>query len=119
MLAEALAKAREVEPLVLTSEDQHYLAGLGWIYGMTGRRDDALRVLSRLQGLASSRWVDPTFVAWIHMGLGDRDSTFHWLREAYNQRASSLVLLPEHPMADAIRSDPRMRQLLSDMGFEK
>ena len=53
------------------------------------------------------------------MGLGDMESTLQWLREAYNQRSSSLVLVSDHPMADAIRADPRMRQLLSDMGIEK
>ena len=54
----------------------------------------------------------------VHKGLGDRDKAFHWLREAYKKRATGLVFLPEHPMADGIRSDPRMRQLLSDMGIE-
>ena len=119
MLDEGLAEARKIEARVLESEEQHYLGGLGWMYGMTGQRDDALRVLSHLQGLGSSRWLDPTFSAWIYMGLGDRDKAFHWLREAYKQRATGLVFLPEHPMVDPIRSDPRMRQLLSDMGIEK
>ena len=119
MLDEGLAEARKIEARVLESEEQHYLGGLGWMYGMTGQRDDTLRVLSHLQGLGSSRWLDPTFNAWIYMGLGDSDNAFHWLREAYKQRATGLVFLPEHPMVDPIRSDPRMKQLLSDMGIEK
>jgi tetratricopeptide (TPR) repeat protein len=118
MYAEAFAKAKEVEAIAPESEDQGFLGVLGWIYGAVGQRDDALRILQQLQGLAPRRWLDPFFVAVIHTGLEDKDNAFQWLRKAYEERSPSLVLFINHPMADNIRSDPRFGKLMKDMGFE-
>ena len=70
MHAEALRKAGEAEALVVATEDQTFLAGLGWVHGTAGQRHEALRILGRQQQLSARRWVDPIFLAWIHITPG-------------------------------------------------
>jgi len=112
---EALAKCAAVEALDPRSEDQNLLGLLGWVYGAAGQPEQAAATLERMKGPSPDRWVDPLFLAWIHIGLGDRDAAFQWLREAYQQRSSALVVMDMHPLADSVRSDPRFAQLLEDI----
>ncbi len=119
MHAEALRKADQAEALAEATDDQTFLAGLGWVYGTAGQRPEALRILGRQQQLSARRWVDPIFLAWIYVGLQDYDNAFKFVRQAYEQRTTSMVFMGTHPMLDGLRSDPRYGKLMKDMGFEK
>lgn len=53
----------------------------------------------------------------IYVGLGEKDEAFAWFEKAYEERASWLVWFKTDPMLDALRSDPRYRDLLRRIGF--
>jgi adenylate cyclase len=48
----------------------------------------------------------------IYPALGETDAAFEWLRAAYRERFSLLVLLELDPRFDNLRTDPRFTSLL-------
>jgi tetratricopeptide (TPR) repeat protein len=112
MCAEAVAQCKD---LSLTPEKVLAIANLGWVFGVCGRRDDALKYLALLDEDASQRRIDPTIRALISTGLGDKERAFGYLNEAYEQRSSWLHCLKSLPTFDELRSDPRRQSLLDRM----
>jgi eukaryotic-like serine/threonine-protein kinase len=94
-----------------------YLAALGHAYGVAGHRDKALEVLADLQTRAKSRYTSALDIATVYLGLSDTDATFEWLERAFQTRASALVYLAVDPRYDAVREDPRFRDLVRRIGL--
>jgi hypothetical protein len=83
---------------------------------VAGRRDEALKILNQLQERADrGEYVTPFGIAWIQIGLGDKDQAFACLDKAYNDRSSGMIYLKVDPMFDPLRSDPRFTNLLRRM----
>jgi serine/threonine-protein kinase len=107
-------------PLLLTS--------LASAYARAGRRDDANRVLQRLEELwerqgiapawhaAGSPYVCPYEVAGVYAQLGDKDRALKWLDKAYRNR-SCLYWLRQDPRFESLHSDPRFQELLARINF--
>ena len=106
-----LQKARQLD------ETPIMLALLGHVYAVSGKRDEARKILSKLTELSKDTYVDPYFMAEIHTALGERDQAFTDLENAYNQRSSWMVWLKVEPKFDSLRSDPRFQELLGRVGF--
>ncbi len=66
---------------------------LGLIYGVVGRRAEALEELRNLERLAKDRYMPPTAFALIHAGLGNMDEAFQWMDRAIKERDCLVVLL--------------------------
>jgi tetratricopeptide (TPR) repeat protein len=91
---------------------------LGYTYAVQGKRDAALLQLNRLIELSEEKVIDPCFVAWIYMGLGDSEKAFEWLDRAYEERSNWLLMLYNDRLFDPLRSDKRFNDLLKKIGFE-
>jgi serine/threonine protein kinase len=75
---------REYETLspqeyAVSPENQVVASGLGWVYGLAGKRNDALRILQKFNELSSRSYVDFYPVGAIYAGLGDKDRAFESL----------------------------------------
>jgi hypothetical protein len=57
-------------------------------------------------------------LAIIATALGDKDTAFHWLQIARDERSGSLILMKITPYWDPLRSDPRFVSLLHDVGLD-
>ena len=89
------------------------LTGLGYGYGVTGRRKDAEKVLEELNELSKHKYVSPVWRAKIYAGLGEKDKALEWLERAYEDRSIvSVGFIKTNPMLDPLRSDPRFADLL-------
>lgn len=109
---------REFQSAVDLSGGAAFALGLlGHCQALAGEKNQALRLLEKLHHLSQERYVSPDFMAWIHLGLGDLDETFRYLREAYEKRSNWLVWLGPDPRYDVLRPDPRFQQLLNDVGL--
>jgi TolB-like protein/DNA-binding winged helix-turn-helix (wHTH) protein/Flp pilus assembly protein TadD len=90
---------------------------LGYLYAVTGRRKDALKVLDNLQRSAAKAYVDPYVIAIVYTGLGDRDKAFESLEKAYSERSTFLNHLQVENFFDPLRSDPRFADLSRRIGL--
>jgi tetratricopeptide (TPR) repeat protein len=99
------------------AENQFVLGFLGWVYAVSGRRTDALKIARQLKELSLHGYVDLYQLAVIYAGLGDKDETFRLLEKAYEQRAASIPYLAVDPALDDIRSDSRYADLLRRVGL--
>src|SRR5260370_36997722 len=86
-----LQKARQLD------ETPIMLALLGHVYAVSGKRDEARKILSKLTELSKDTYVDPYFMAEIHTALGERDQTFTYLENASNHRWSWIEWLISYP----------------------
>jgi TolB-like protein/DNA-binding winged helix-turn-helix (wHTH) protein/Flp pilus assembly protein TadD len=90
---------------------------LGFTYGLAGRKSDATKVLDELLELNNRRYVTPAAIAWVYIGLGEKERAFVWLEKAYLERSNFIAYLSVVPLADSLRSDPRFSDLLRRVGL--
>jgi TolB-like protein/DNA-binding winged helix-turn-helix (wHTH) protein len=89
------------------------LTGLGYGYGVTGKRAEAQKVLDRLNELSKHEYVSAVWRAKIYSGLEEKGKAFEWLEKAYEDRSIVTVgLIKTNPMFDPLRSHPHFTDLL-------
>jgi TolB-like protein/tetratricopeptide (TPR) repeat protein len=102
----------------VTAAGNQFVAGmLGWVYAVSGRRADALKIAKEFRDLSSHAYVDFYFLGVIYAGLGDKDEAFRLLEKGYQQRSAGMAYLAVDPFWDNVRSDPRYADLLRRMGL--
>jgi len=84
----------------------------GYASGVAGRRAEAEKALAELGALSKTRYVSAFPIAWVYLGLGNKDRAFDWLEKAYGERAGMLVYLNVERAFDPLRSDRRFGDLL-------
>ena len=98
-------------------ENQFVAGTLGWIYAVSGRRADALKIAREFRDLSSRAYVDFYEIAGIYAGLGDKGEAFRWLEKAYEERSATMVYLGIDVFWQGMRSDPRFADLLRRIGL--
>ena len=106
-----LQKARELD------DTPRVRAILGYALAVSGRESEARKVLNELEELASRQYVSPYFKVLIHTALNEREQALEWLEKAYEERSEWLVWLNVDPKLDALRDDPRFKNLLLRLNF--
>ena len=91
---------------------------LAHAYALAGRRDEARAILKELLENAGGRYLASPLIARVYLGLGEIDQAFEWLSKSVKERSYWNVFLNVDPVYDAIRSDPRFRELLGQAGFD-
>ena len=104
--------------MVLSKGAPVYLSGLGHAYASAGKHDEANKILEQLQDPSAPIPPSPFHIALVHVSLGNDDSAFEWLEEAYRQRALQLIYLKVGPKFDRLRKDARLTDLLRRLGLE-
>jgi serine/threonine protein kinase/tetratricopeptide (TPR) repeat protein len=93
------------------------LASLGQIYGLQGKKQEAEKVLAELMQRSKKTYVSPSLLAYIYVGLGDREHTLSALEQAFHEHDQEMIYLKVDPMFDQFHSDPRFQELLRGMGL--
>ncbi len=119
MYPQALAEYDKIaEPdKAVAAENQLVADGLGWVYAVSGRRADALKIAKEVEELSSHAYVDFYQLATIYAGLGEKDEVFRLLEKGYQQRSAGMAYLAVDPFWDNVRSDPRYADQLRRMGL--
>lgn len=102
----------------LDKDDPEILGVLGYSYARAGDRSRAEGLLRQLRGLSSRRYVSPTSVAIVWVGLGEKDRAFEWLDEAYKTKDPLLSWLKVDTIFEPLRSDRRFFELLKSINLE-
>jgi DNA-binding winged helix-turn-helix (wHTH) protein/Flp pilus assembly protein TadD len=94
------------------------MAVWGYLYGKTGRADQARQILAEFDALTrSGRYASAYAIAVVHAGLGDRQRALSMLDAAYRERSHWLVWLQRDPRWTDIRSDRRFQALVRNVGL--
>jgi tetratricopeptide (TPR) repeat protein len=105
-----LQKARQLQ------DDRYVLSEVGYVFALSGRRQEAQKVLSDLTVVSEQRYIFPTDYALIYAGLGDKDEAFEWLEKSYRE-GGLLVGLKVDPCWDNLRTDARFADLMKRVGL--
>jgi TolB-like protein/DNA-binding winged helix-turn-helix (wHTH) protein/Tfp pilus assembly protein PilF len=95
----------------------HNAAMLGEAYALSGDKNRARQILGELQARAKREDVSALYPAVIYTGLGEKDSAFAGLEDAFKERPTYLLGLKTAALYDPLRSDPRFDDLLKRMGL--
>ena len=102
----------------VTAAGNQFVAGmLGWIYAVSGRRTDALKIAQEFKDLSTHTYVDFYWSGVIYAGLGDKDEAFRLLEKSYQEHGATLPYLAVDPFWYGMRSDPRYADLLRRIGL--
>jgi len=102
----------------LSPQSPRMHAALGRTLALSGRQEEARRMLAELHQLAEKRYVSPSDLGSLHFALGDRDAGFEWLTKAFRDRCFELLCLKVDPRLDAVRDDPRFGFLAAQLGLD-
>jgi len=117
MYEEAIAefqKASDLSEGLFSMAQSH----LGYAYAVSGKRDEAQKILDQLDERSKQSYVRPGAFAFVYQGLGENDRVFELLEKGYEEKDIYLVFLKVNPQCDSLRSDPRFKALLKKMNFE-
>lgn len=117
MITEAITHFRKAVDLTGGNEPG-MLSGLGYAYAVSGRPEEAHKIVKGLIKLSSQRYIPAFYIAGIYIGLGDNDRAFEWLERAYIERSEWLIYLNIEYMLDPIRRDPRFAELVKKVGLD-
>jgi TolB-like protein/DNA-binding winged helix-turn-helix (wHTH) protein len=115
MHAEALDTCQQM--LQRWGHDPWILWDFGYASAVSGRHEQARQIITELQELAQHMYVKPLVFAWIAIGLGELESAFSWLEQAYAEHDPYFTLLDADPVYDPLRTDPRFVALLKKIGL--
>jgi eukaryotic-like serine/threonine-protein kinase len=92
-------------------------AALGYAYGKTGRKDEALKILSFAQEQRNKNGLPAQELAIIYLGLGDKSNAVSWLEKAYDDHFSLLIYLTVEPIFQELHSEPRFMAIAQRMNL--
>jgi TolB-like protein/Tfp pilus assembly protein PilF len=108
-LAEAIAEYRKAVEL---DDDPFALELLGQAYARSGQRDEANKILVRLNEEAKSRYVAAYGIGVVFLGMGDKSRAMDELERAYRENdGNDIYNIRVDPLLDDLRGDPRFEAL--------
>ena len=107
----------EFERAVGISDVAALWSALGHAYGMAGRRQDAWKVLERLEKFSKERYVAPNYEATVYLGLGEADKAMDLFEKSYDQRCWGMLWFKIAQNLAPLRGTPRFERLLEKMNF--
>ncbi len=114
-MPEAIGEYRKA--LEISEGDTNELAALAQAFAVSHQESEARKILDQLKERSQQTYVQPMWMAVIHIGLGEKDQAFDWMQKAYDDRSVWLVYLKIDPLFDPIRNDERFSELLRRVGL--
>ena len=112
--AEAIAECEKARGL---DDDPAVLSYLARAYVLSGKRDEALKVVAQMHELAKQRYVPAYGFGGAYAALGDKDQAFQWLERSLQDGGWEITFLKVDPAMDSLRSDPRFNDLVKRVGL--
>ena len=90
---------------------------LGFAYAVSGRPDEARRILANLQQLHQQGVVPAASLVALHGALGESNEAFVWLEKACQERDPQLTYLKAGRRFEPLHKDPRFGQFVRRVGL--
>ncbi|HEX7078066.1 MAG TPA: protein kinase [Candidatus Eisenbacteria bacterium] len=110
----AYRRAHELLPRELSAK-----ALLAHAYAVSGRNDEARRLLAELEAASGQRYVAKYALAAIRTGLGEHERALDLLDQAFTARDRGMPWLAASPRLDPLRGYPRFQDLLRRMRLDR
>jgi len=94
------------------------LGWLGWVFGHIGKKDEAEKMLDRMDEIAKQRYISPFQKALVYFGLDRGDEAFELLQLAHKEREPFLAFSLLAELTGPLRSDPRCKAILEKVSSE-
>src|SRR5437762_10144063 len=108
-IPEAIA---QFEKATSITDDPIPLGMLGLGYGLSGRKDDAQKILVRLLESRAQRFTPAYSLALVCLGLGDQDQAINWLEESYREHdGNNIAAIRIDPSLAPLHGNPRFKAL--------
>jgi TolB-like protein/DNA-binding winged helix-turn-helix (wHTH) protein/Tfp pilus assembly protein PilF len=99
------------------TEDTDLQLDLGFAYAVTGKQDEARRILAKLEKLHQQGVVPSGSVAILYGALGESNEAFVWLEKAYEERDPQLTYVKAGRRFEPLRKDPRFEEVVHRVGL--
>jgi len=110
------AAISEYEKAAAFDDDPQILALLGRAYADTGKREQALEILQKLNEKGQQHYVRKYLYTVVYTGLGDKATAIDYLEKANEDGDSpDTTWLKVDPIFDPLRNEPRFQQLIAKM----
>jgi tetratricopeptide (TPR) repeat protein len=117
MFREAISQFSRVSRIAGTRAS-FWSAGLGHACGLAGMSKRARNILNQLlEATSPVNPISPFDIAWVYLGLGEKDAALTWMDKAFAERCAPLVYQNIEPALDPLRQDARFQNLLRRMRF--
>jgi TolB-like protein len=105
---------------VCRRDDSPYMRGwAAWLFARLGRPERTRATIEDLQARALREYVPSYALALAFLGLGERDQALRHLDAAERERSVPILFeIGLHPAFDALRDDPRYRDLLRRLNLQ-
>jgi tetratricopeptide (TPR) repeat protein len=113
--AEAIARCEAA--IKLSGREPAFLSALGYAHASAGHRTEALALARELETRWRKQRFNPTLLAILYAGIGDRDRAFEWADKAYEVRDVQILFLGVEPQAERLRDDPRFAAFVRKLGL--
>jgi serine/threonine-protein kinase len=90
---------------------------LGHALARAGKRAEAERLLADMMTTRQQGYYPAFAVAWIHIGLGNREQALDWTERAVDERLVGYYLPSVDSIYDPLRLEPRFQRLLARMNL--
>jgi TolB-like protein/Tfp pilus assembly protein PilF len=114
MYSEAIGETRRALELNNSSSTKGFL---GLLLAKSGKRDEALKLLSELKQDSIQSYVPGDIFALIYIGLGDKSEALNWLEKHVSGHAETAAGLAVAPEFDELRDEPRFKAMLKRMNL--
>jgi TolB-like protein/Tfp pilus assembly protein PilF len=94
-----------------------FLTLAGYAYAKDGQRQKAEEIIKRWKEIAKTQYVSHYWIAPIYAALGERNEAFAELEKAFAERDYFMPRLKVDPFMDALRDDPRFKEMLKRMNL--
>jgi serine/threonine-protein kinase len=104
---------------VSLSADRSFLTAPAYTYAISGRQEQARKLLNAVLELSEHRYVSPYRSAIVYAGLNETEEAFKWLMKAYQERSVWLIHLhlKVDPRLKSLHPDPRFPEILHLLNF--
>jgi tetratricopeptide (TPR) repeat protein len=101
----------------LSPQSPRMHAALGRTFALSGKKNEAMRILKELHERAGKRFDSPFDLASLYLALGDRENGFKWLAQAFRDRCFEVLSIKVDPRFDPYREDPGFIELVTPLGL--
>jgi TolB-like protein/tetratricopeptide (TPR) repeat protein len=89
-----------------------------YAHGIASNRGRAQEMLEQLLAISEKESVEPYFIAWGYIGVGEPDRAMDYLEKAFNIKSCFMrMIVKVDPWFDILQTEPRFTALLEEMGL--